>query len=54
MRKNKELENFYQKVYLKGEQKHYTHFVTKGTTSSEADEIIKEVNWKGKKVFENY
>lgn len=52
MRKNKELENFYQKVYLKGEQKHYTHFVTKGTTSSEADEIIQELSWKGKKVLD--
>ena len=52
MRKNKELESFYQKVYLKGERKHYTHFVTKGTTSSEADEILKEINWKGKKVLD--
>lgn len=52
MRKNKELENFYQKVYLKGERKHYTHFVTKGTTSSEANEILKEINWKGKKVLD--
>lgn len=52
MRRNKELANFYQKVYLKGENKHYTHFVTKGRPSSEADEILKEISWKGKKVLD--
>ena len=41
MKTNKDLRGFYQKVYLKGEKKHFTHFVTKGTTSSEAKEIIK-------------
>lgn len=52
MQKNKDLQNFYQKVYLKGEKKHYTHFVTKHTPTSEADEIIKETNWKSKKVLD--
>jgi SAM-dependent methyltransferase len=52
MRENKDLQDFYQKVYLKGEKKHYTHFVTKHTPSSEAEEILKGVNWKSKKVLD--
>lgn len=52
MRKNKELETFYQSVYLKGEKKHFTPFVTKGTTSTEAKEVIKEMKWKGKRVLD--
>ncbi len=52
LKKNKELEKFYQGVYLKGEKKHFTPFVTKGTTSTEAKEIIKEINWKSKKVLD--
>ena len=52
MSKNKELEAFYQSVYLKGEKKHFTPFVTKGTTSSEAQEVIKEMKWKGKRVLD--
>jgi 2-polyprenyl-3-methyl-5-hydroxy-6-metoxy-1,4-benzoquinol methylase len=52
LRKNKELETFYQSVYLKGEKKHFTPFVTKGTTSTEAKEVIKEMKWKGKRVLD--
>ena len=52
MRKNKELETFYQSVYLKGEKKHFTPFVTKGITSTEAKEVIKEMKWKGKRVLD--
>ena len=44
MRKNKDLVDFYQKVYLKGEEKHYTDFVTKNKISSEPSEVLKEVN----------
>ena len=50
--KNKNLKNFYQKVYLKGEEKHYTDFVTKNKISSEPAEILKEVNWKNKRVLD--
>tara|TARA_B100001540_G_scaffold221474_1_gene195818 strand:- start:558 stop:1340 length:783 start_codon:yes stop_codon:yes gene_type:complete len=50
--KNKELEAFYQSVYLKGEKKHFTPFVTKGTTSTEAQEVVKEMKWKGKTVLD--
>ena len=52
MSKNKELEAFYQSVYLKGEKKHFTPFVTKGTTSTEAQEVVKEMKWKGKRVLD--
>lgn len=52
MRKNKELETFYQSVYLKGEKKHFTPFVTKGTTSTETQEVIKEITWKGKRILD--
>ena len=52
MTKNKELETFYQSVYLKGEKKHFTPFVTNGTTSTEAKEVVKEIKWKGKKVLD--
>jgi ubiquinone biosynthesis O-methyltransferase len=50
--KNKDLKNFYQKVYVKGEEKHYTDFVTKNKISSEPYEIFKESNWKNKKVLD--
>ena len=52
MAKNKELEAFYQSVYLKGEKKHFTPFVTKRTTSTEAQEVVKEMKWKGKTVLD--
>ncbi len=50
--KNSDLKNFYQKVYVKGEEKHYTDFVTKSKISSEPSEILKEINWKNKKVLD--
>ena len=37
---------------MKGEKKHFTPFVTKGTTSTEAKEVIKEMKWKGKRVLD--
>ena len=49
---NKKLSKFYDKVYLKGEKKHYTKFVIEGTPTSEAEEVIKQLNWKNKKVLE--
>jgi hypothetical protein len=38
--KNRDLKNFYQKVYVKGEEKHYTDFVTKSKISSEPFPLI--------------
>lgn len=52
MRKNKELEKFYEGVYIKGEEKHYTDFVTKNKISSEPFEVLKQIKWKGKKVLD--
>ncbi|MGH2611476.1 MAG: class I SAM-dependent methyltransferase [Rhabdochlamydiaceae bacterium] len=52
MLKNKNLEKFYDKVYTKGEEKHYTKFVIQGTPTSETDEVLKQDRWKGKTVLE--
>ncbi len=52
LKKNKELETFYQGVYKKGEKKHFTPFVTKGTTSTEVKEVLKQFNWKNKTVLD--
>jgi len=49
---NKKLAKFYDKVYLKGEKKHYTKFVIEGSPTSEAEEILKQLKWTGKKVLE--
>ena len=52
MTKNKELETFYQAVYLKGEKKHFTPFLAKGNTSTEAQEVINEIDWDDKTVLD--
>lgn len=52
MQKNTGLKNFYDKVYAKGEEKHFTSFVTKGTPTSEVIEVLKEINWRNKKVLD--
>jgi len=52
MRKNKDLQKLYQNVYKKGETSHFTPFVVRGTPSSDGDEILKDFNWKGKKVLD--
>lgn len=52
MTKNQKLKDFYNNVYKKGEEKHFTNLVTKGTVSEEADEILKEITWKSKKVLD--
>lgn len=52
MTRNIDLRNFYRKVYAKGEQKHFTPFVVRGTPTSDSKEILKELSWKGKKVLD--
>ena len=52
MTKNKELQKFYNSVYLKGEEKHFTSFVTKGSITDEAKEVLQELNWKNKQVLD--
>jgi len=52
MNNNSNLKSFYNKVYKKGEEKHFTSFVTKGTPTDEIKEIIKELNWKNKLILD--
>lgn len=49
---NKKLKIFYDEVYIKGEEKHYTKYVLQGTPTSETNEILKQLNWKSKSVLE--
>jgi len=50
--KNSSLKSFYDKVYKKGETKHFTPFVTTGTTTDEIKEVLKELSWKNKLVLD--
>ncbi len=54
MKKNKDLEKFYDKVYLKGERKHYTKllFGKKQTLPIDEAAVAKSVSWKGKTVLD--
>ena len=52
MQKNKKLEIFYDSVYKKGEEKHFTNLSTMGTITEETNEILKELNWKSKKILD--
>ena len=51
MKKNKELAQFYNKVYIKGEKKHFT-IKRESASLSEIKEVLKQVSWKGKKVLD--
>lgn len=51
MKQNKKLKHFYDKVYLKGEKKHFTTFI-ESTSTSEVKEVLKQISWKSKKVLE--
>ena len=51
MNKNKNLKQFYNRVYVKGEKKHFT--IKRETASlSEIKEVLKQISWKGKKVLD--
>ena len=52
MTKNENLIKFYDRVYKKGERKHFTSFLTQGSPTSEVSEILSEIRWKGKKVLD--
>ena len=52
MVKNTSLKSFYNKVYKKGEKKHFTSFVTQGTITEEVKEVLKELSWKNKRVLD--
>ena len=49
---NKNLKIFYDGVYVKGEEKHYTKYVLQGTPTTETKEILKQLSWKNKLVLE--
>ena len=51
LKQNKKLKHFYDKVYLKGEKKHFTTFI-ESTPTSEVKEVLKQISWKSKKVLE--
>ena len=51
-KKNKNLKKFYDGVYKKGERKHFTTLVTTETLTEETNEVLKELNWKSKKVLD--
>lgn len=51
--KNKDLKKIYEKIYIKGEKKHFTKLKeSKNTIPSDEKEALKEINWKNKKVLE--
>jgi 2-polyprenyl-3-methyl-5-hydroxy-6-metoxy-1,4-benzoquinol methylase len=52
LKNNKNLKEFYNKVYIKGENKHFTSFLISGSSTSEAKEVLKEVNWSRKKIID--
>tara|TARA_B110000438_G_C15734910_1_gene615884 strand:+ start:213 stop:998 length:786 start_codon:yes stop_codon:yes gene_type:complete len=51
MNKNKNLKNFYNKVYIKGEEKHFT-IKRESASLPEIKEVLKQISWKGKKVLD--
>jgi len=48
---NKDLNNFYNQVYVKGEKKHFT-IKRESVSLSEIKEVLKQVSWKNKKVLD--
>ena len=52
MQKNKKLEIFYDGVYKKGEEKHFTNLSTTGIITEETNEILTELNWNSKKILD--
>ncbi|MFA6536525.1 MAG: class I SAM-dependent methyltransferase [Candidatus Paceibacterota bacterium] len=51
-RTNSKLKNFYDKVYLKGEKKHYSKLLLGDKITEEKKAILGEVSWSGKKVLD--
>ena len=51
LKKNKTLKQFYDKVYVKGEKKHFTTY-RESSSTSEAKEILKQISWKSKNILD--
>jgi 2-polyprenyl-3-methyl-5-hydroxy-6-metoxy-1,4-benzoquinol methylase len=52
MEKNEKLKKFYDKVYRKGENKHFTNPLLKKSNSEEVNEVLKEIRWDNKKILD--
>ena len=51
--KNKSLKKIYNKIYAKGERKHYSSILFSGDRVPLAKrEVLKEINWRGKNVLD--
>jgi len=51
--KNRDLKEFYDRVYAKGEQKHYTKLRLAGKKiAADREAVLAELNWKGKTVLD--
>ena len=51
LQQNKKLKKFYDKVYLKGDKKHFTTYVLSAPTS-DVKEVLKQIPWRSKSVLE--
>jgi len=51
LKKNKGLKNFYDKVYIKGEKKHFTT-IRDSNSTHEMKEVLAQLTWKSKKVLD--
>jgi len=51
LKKNKTLREFYDKVYVKGEKKHFTTY-RESSSTSEVKEVLKQISWKSKTVLD--
>ncbi len=52
MKKNKDLKKIYNKIFTKGNRKHFTKYEENKGLPSDESEAIKEINWRGKKVLD--
>ncbi len=52
MKRNRDLKKFYNKVFAKGEKRHFTKFSETKTLPSDEREALKELQWNKKKVLE--
>ena len=52
MAANKDLKEFYDSVYKKGEKTHYSKLILGGTITEEKRKILKALSWRGKRVLD--
>ena len=49
---NSSLAKHYDQIFKKGEETHFTKFLTSGKSSSEFSEVLKQIQWKNKKIVD--